>query len=751
MTRGIVAVLLVISLNVDGGEPRRVLLIHSFGQDFQPSITFSKEFRSELARESPQPVDFFDVALAGARFESPEEYAFVDYVEALFAGHRLDLVVPMGAPAVGFAQKYRARLFPDTPMVLSSVDQRMVQSSGLTTNDAVIAVRHDPRLMVEAILRLMPDTTNVIMVFGSSSLERFWSDEFMRESQLPANHVGCESFSGLSFEQMKQRAGALHRGSVMLFADLLVDGDGIPQTGDEALANLHAAANAPIFGIHDFQLGHGIVGGPLIPVYELARQSASAAARILKGESPASFRPAPLGPSAPTYDWRELQRWNIGEKQLPAGSVVKYRVPTMWERYRGFILGAVSVVLLQLVWIIGLVVNLRQRRRAERSLRESEERMKLAASAAQLRMWEWDFGSEKVWVDGQNGERTGKNGDSGYRRFLGTVHPEDRDGVVQAVAAAVSGDGNYDHVHRQLLPDGRVVWIAGRARVEFDAEHKPVRMRGVGMDITALKLAEEQAKKAEAEALRSREELAHMSRVATLGELVGSLAHELRQPLAAILANVEAARLLRSGKGEISQEVADALMDIGKEGQRAGEIIAGIRGMLKKQPGEMATQDLNLAVKGVLEMVRNDLVSRSVKSVLRLDPELPHVKGQDVQLRQVVLNLVMNACEAMSSVPANGRELTIESKRVTAEEVEVSVTDSGSGFPEEVLPHVFEPFHTTKVKGLGLGLAICRTIIVTHGGRLVVANNAGKGATVRLTLPIQGEIGKRLDNRSAYA
>src|SRR5204863_9346279 len=164
-----------------GGEPRRVLFIHSFGQDFQPFTTFSADFRSELALQSPQPVDFFDVALAGARFEPREEDAFVNYLSALFAEHRLDLVVPMGAPAVGFAQKYRARLFPDTPMLLASVDQRMVQSSRLTTNDAVIAVRHDPRLLVEAILRLMPDTTNVVVVFGSSPLERFWAEEFIRE------------------------------------------------------------------------------------------------------------------------------------------------------------------------------------------------------------------------------------------------------------------------------------------------------------------------------------------------------------------------------------------------------------------------------------------------------------------------------------------------------------------------------------------------------------------------------------------
>jgi PAS domain-containing protein len=463
MRRGLLAiVLLVISLNVEGGEPRRVLLIHPFGQEFQPYITFSGDFRSGLARESRQPVDFFDVALAGARFESGEEDAFVDYVGALFAGGRLDLVVPMGAPAVGFAQKYRARLFPDTPMLITCVDQRKVQSSMLTTNDAVIAVRHDPGQFIEAILQLMPDTTNVVMVFGSSPLERFWADAFMRESQLSANHAGCESFSGLSFKQMKQRAAALPRGSVMLFGDVLVDADGIPQTGDEALINLHAAAKAPIFGIHDFQLGHGIVGGPLVPVHELARQSASAAARILGGESPASFRPTPIGLSVPTYDWRELRRWNIGQERLPVGSVIKYRTPTTWERHRFAIVTGGSVLVIQAVLITALVLNLRRRRKAERSLRESDERMKLAANAAKLRLWEWDMPIDRVWVTGPLAELIGPadREQAQFAELFRSVHPDDSEAVSATLKKSMEAGGDFESVHRRLLPDGKIVWVA---------------------------------------------------------------------------------------------------------------------------------------------------------------------------------------------------------------------------------------------------------------------------------------------------
>jgi PAS domain S-box-containing protein len=1107
MRRSILAILLVMSLNVEGGEPRRVLLIHSFGQDFQPFITFAADFRSGMARESRQPVDFFDVALADARFESREEGAFVDYLSALFAGHRLDLVVPMGAPAVGFAQKYRARLFPDTPMLLAAVDQRLVQSSMLTTNDAVIAMRHDPRLLVEAMLKLMPDTTNVVMVFGSSSLERFWADEFMRESQLPTNHVACESFCGFSLEKMKQRAAALRRGSVMLFGDVLIDADGIPQTGDEALENLHAAANAPIFGIHDFQLGHGIVGGPLVPVHELARQSASAAAHILEGESPANFRPPPMGASVPTYDWRELRRWNISEDRLPRGSVTTFREPKNWDRYGNWIIGGISLLIIQGVLIGALIANLARRRKSERSLRETDERMNLAASAAEMCLWELDFATEGVWVAGPLAERIGqKERNTHFTQVFQGIHPDDQGRVATALKKSQEGKGDFESVHRRVLPDGKIMWVSARGRVEFDHAKRPLRMRGISMDVTARKEAEERAresegkflmmanstpvimwasgldklctfcnqawldfigrplkeqsgygwaeslhpedragfmkiyseafdarepfteeyrvrrhdgryrwisahgvprydeqqnflgyigscvdvtekkeaeeqaqesegrflvmanstpvimwatgpdglgtfcnqawldltgrpleqqlgygwtesvhpedragciktcseafdarrpftqeyrvrrhdgqyrwvsdhgvprydeqqnflgyigscvdvtekkqaeeqaresegkflvmanstpvimwasgrdksctfcnqawldftgrpldkqlgygwaeslhpedrarsiktvseafdarqpftqeyrvrrhdgqyrwisdhgvprydgqqnflgfmgscvdvterKEAEAELKHSQVELAHVSRVSILGELAGSLAHELNQPLTAILSNAAAARFLMNGKQRNDEGIRDALRDITDEGQRAGEIIAGMRAMLRKEPGQMVTQDVNVAVREVIEMVHSDLVSRRVTPVLRLDPLLPPVKAHSVQLRQVLLNLVMNACDAMSEVTAEQRQLTIETTRSNGEGVQISVVDNGPGFSEEILQHLFEPFHTTKPKGLGLGLAICRSIIAAHGGRLVAANENGRGATLRLSLP----------------
>jgi len=287
--------------------------------------------------------------------------------------------------------------------------------------------------------------------------------------------------------------------------------------------------------------------------------------------------------------------------------------------------------------------------------------------------------------------------------------------------------------YRLRRHDGQYRWVLDHGVPRYDSQKKFVGYIGSCVDVT-------ERKEAEAQAQLSQQELAHVSRVSILGELTGSLAHELNQPLTAIVSNAAAARFLMDGKQRNDEGIRDALKEITDEGRRAGEIIAGMRAMLRKDPGQMVTQDVNLAVREVLEMVHSDLVDRHVTPVLRLDPLLPPVKAHSVQLRQVLLNLVMNACDAMSDVTAEQRQLTIESRHITAEEIELLVADNGPGFSEEILQHLFEPFHTTKPKGLGLGLAICRSIIAAHGGRLVAANENGRGATLRLTLPTQGEI-----------
>jgi PAS domain S-box-containing protein len=278
--------------------------------------------------------------------------------------------------------------------------------------------------------------------------------------------------------------------------------------------------------------------------------------------------------------------------------------------------------------------------------------------------------------------------------------------------------------------NGELYWEWEVISPLFDAAGKITHFVGVKEDIT-------ERKRGEAALLRQRAELAHLSRVAMLGELSGSLAHELNQPLTAILSNAQAAQRFLAGEEVDLGEVRDILADIVSEDKRAGEIIRRLRLLLRK--GEVpSAAEHERSGQEVLKLVRSDLVNQNVTTQTELAPGLPVVHGDRVQIQQVLLNLVMNGCEAMTGTEKGARQLTIRTDRAEDGSVRVSVTDCGPGIAPEKLEQIFESFYTTKPQGMGLGLTVCRTIITAHHGKLWATSKPGRGATVWLTLPATG-------------
>jgi two-component system sensor kinase FixL len=246
-------------------------------------------------------------------------------------------------------------------------------------------------------------------------------------------------------------------------------------------------------------------------------------------------------------------------------------------------------------------------------------------------------------------------------------------------------------------------------------------------------------KQGELEAQRLRQDLTHIGRVSAMGELTASLAHELNQPLTAILSNAQAAQRLLAADPVNLEEIREILNDIVADDKRAGEVIHRLRALIKKGDLEYAPLDLNEVVSEVAWLVRSDVVFRNVSMSLELAPDLPRVRGDRVQLQQVVLNLVLNGLEAMREPGAGERTLVIRTARDGAAGVEVAVQDSGIGIDEQEVDRMFRPLYTTKPEGLGMGLAIARTIVDAHGGRLGAANNVHGGATFRFTVPVTTE------------
>jgi signal transduction histidine kinase len=372
----------------------------------------------------------------------------------------------------------------------------------------------------------------------------------------------------------------------------------------------------------------------------------------------------------------------------------------------------------------------RQLQVSEAGLRESEARMDLAASAAQLALWVWDIGRDELWTTDKGREMfgLGKSERVDLDRFLGILHPEDRERVAQSVANAVNGGGEYESEHRVVLPGDQVHWLAGRGRVEFDRNGVPERMRGVSLDITRRKQVELQLQ-------QQRTELAHLSRVTSLGELSGSLAHELNQPLGAILSNAQAALHYLDRDVPDLGEVRDILEDIVADDKRAGEVIRRLRALLRKDEEVHQLLDANELIGDVLHLMRSELDNRGVTPSVELMPDLPRINGDRVQLEQVLLNLVVNACDAMTDAAKTDRQLRLRTARTTDAFVSIIVSDRGKGILPEHLERIFEPFFTTKEQGLGLGLAVCRTIVAAHHGRLWASSNGDGGASFHLSLP----------------
>jgi signal transduction histidine kinase len=603
LVRLLTLVFLVFVIPADAAAaPKRVLIIHSFGQDFAPWSEYSKLVRAEIFRRSPQAVDVFEATLETARIPGNlDDEPFAQYLHLLFKDRPLDLVITIGAPATQFFERHRQQLFRTTPLLATGLERRLYQSSGLE-NDAAVLTAIDFLAAMNNILQVKPETDHIAIVLGASPLERYWAQQISVELEPLKDRVSFTWFNDLSFEDMLKQVAALSPRSAVFFGALTVDATGVPQNDGKAVQELRAASSAPVFGFEDTYFGAGLVGGPLISISDISRQVADVASRILAGETPANVQTPPVGFAPPKFDWRELQRWTIAESNLPAGSTVEFREPTIWEQHRWSVLGTLAIVLFQAAIITALLFERLRRRSAE---------------------------------------------DASRRRLI---------------------------------------------------------------------------------------ELAQMNRSMTVSTMSNSIAHELNQPLGAILNNVSAAQLLLAKDPPDLDEIREILVDIRKDDERAGDIIAHLRGFLRKDGAPVREVDINQAIADVLHIVEPEAAKRGIAIDCDRSLQDLSVRADHVHLQQVLLNLALNGMDAMDGT--RNRRMVFQTLRVADREVQVAVLDTGAGIPEHQLNDIFESFVTTKQQGTGLGLSIARTIVEMYGGRIWAENRQEGGAAFRFVLPL---------------
>src|ERR1700722_3242958 len=429
-----------------------------------------------------------------------------------------------------------------------------------------------------------------------------------------------------------------------------------------------------------------------------------------------------------------LQKWSaIRESGMRGG--LEARLRRFNGEYRWFLFqaGPLRDEAGNIVKWYGSSTDIEDRKRAEEELRRSEAKLAEAQRVSQTGSFVWNvstgerFGSKEFFrILGFDEPRSVT-----FEMVLQRAHPEDRAFVEETIDRATRDEKDLDYEHRLLMPDGSVKYVHVVAHAIRDQADR-LEFIGAVVDVTATRQAEEKLHKAQME-------LAHVTRVTTLGELTASIAHEVNQPLTAVVANADAAlRWLNRETPDLAaaRRSVEWVID---DSNRANEVIRRVRALSKKSDMEKLPLDFNQVVKEAIALVKRELASQRVSLRAEFAPALPQIFGDRIQLQQVIINLLINGIEAMQSVTGRPRELAIRSSQDEIGQVRLSVTDFGVGISAENVNQLFNAFFTTKTNGLGMGLSICRSIVEAHGGRLSAGGNDGPGATFQFILPLHQE------------
>jgi PAS domain S-box-containing protein len=392
----------------------------------------------------------------------------------------------------------------------------------------------------------------------------------------------------------------------------------------------------------------------------------------------------------------------------------------------------------KIVKIIGAATDITDRVRAERALRRSEAYLAEAEKISHTGCWARNtttgalFWSQEEWrIFGFDPKKTKLS----YQKFLSMIHPDDRPSLEEVSTRAVRSGKAYDIPFRVVLPDGSIKHLHSVGNPVFQDSGEVSEYIGVTMDVT-------ERKRTEAALQEAQLELARAARLTTMGELAASIAHEINQPLAAVVTNGSASLRWLARDVPNLEEAKEALTRVIKDANRASEVIARIRALFKNDKPEYVGVDINGAIRDVLTLTNGTLQSRNVFVRTHLLEGLPLIKGDRIQLQQVIMNLIINGADAMSSVTDRPRILRIESQIDESGKMLVAIEDAGTGLDPNVADRIFEPLITTKPNGMGMGLSICRSIVEAHGGRLWASPGSSYGAVFQFTMPTLKAVGE---------
>ena len=657
-----------------------------------------------------------------ARNPGPEHRAQVAELMRLRYAHRkIDVIITMYAEAFRFLLNEGSTIFPNSPVLalwmpegyeLPKTDRRAIQL--ITSRDLVGTL--------EIALKLLPETKRVYIVGGVHEADRAAEEKARREFKKWEDRLEFRYLSNMPLEEILTTVSSAPPKTVVLILPFTTDLTGRIFTVKEVSQRVCRVSTVPVFGLHEFLLNQGIVGGSLLSYQLTGTLAGEMVLDILRGTRTTDNTRSLNVPAVPMFDWRQLKRWNLSENALPEGSIVINRELTLWD-FRFYIIGALAFIMAQSCLIAGLLINRRRRKSAEVSLRQKTEELDqffnvsldlLCIANIQgyfLRLnpvWEKTLGYSREELMA--------------RQFIDFVHPDDLECTLKALSTLASQQKVIRFKNRYRAKDGSYRWL------EWTSAPAGNLLYAVARDFT-------DRLKAETEDQERRVELARVTRINMMGEMTTVLAHEINQPLTAIMSNAQAAKRFLSQAPPDIDEVRQILDDIIRDNGRASEVIRTIRALVRKEQPQQEPLDLNEMIRQVIGLLRGDFLLQGLSIGTDLSPGPATVHGDGTQLQQVILNLILNGAAAMRNAPLAQRKIIVRTAMADNLTVKASVTDFGVGIDENNIERLFEPFYTTKSEGLGMGLSISRTIIKAHGGTMEASNNREGGATFSFTLP----------------
>jgi PAS domain S-box-containing protein len=717
----------------DSLQAKNVLLLFSLEPGLPAYDLIYANLRATLDKQTNEPINYYIEYLDCSRFPN-EEYQrqLFSLYSKKYSAKKLDVCVAVSQGIESMLEKYGKGLFAGVPTIFIEFPSLPGQAPPYfrKPHTTGILMGLDLKKNLETALSLYPGAANVYIVTGASPTDQFFLAMAKNAFGPYEDTFKISYLQGMPMDELLQTVGNFSKDSLIIYMSYLRDAVGRVYYPAHALKLISDKANVPVFGMSDTYIGYGIVGGYMLSFERVGIEAGKMVLRVLRGEPPETLPVVREGMNLFMFDWRQLKRWKISENRWPAKSEIRFYTPTFWQANRLYILGILLLCVIESLLIAGLLFQRRQKRIAMRELQESEARMRMAASAAELALWVWDIHKDEIWLTPKGRTMFGFSDSEPINsmRFLEVMADEDRKSIRQFLKFALESGREYEIEHRIVMQSGDSQWIMTRGQADVDENKRPLRMRGVSADIS-------KRKKAEEETARLRDEISRLSRINMLNELSGALAHELNQPLAAILSTAQAGiRFLNSGTAN-SELLSSIFQNIVEDDKRAAEVITSLRSMVKKEKSEKKPVHLNDILNDVLKIYSSEAAALNLKIETDLAESLPLCIGDKVHLRQVVLNLIMNATDVMSLALPENKKMILRTK-VAEHGVQVSVWDFGLGISDINKNQIFEPFFTTKTTGLGIGLALCKTIIKEHGGRIWAENNPDGGATFTFELPV---------------